>query len=101
MGSQEIIRRAVQSTGGKKQLEATLSTQAAIQASRLLTSGMFFGLMSRVQSSRGLGKHDMMTQGADGSFFLEPKLTMVISQCQDYGMCACVLRSQLLKAEQN
>ena len=54
--------------------------------------------MGRDQSSGGLGKHGRMTQGEDGSFFLELKLTMVISQCQDYGMCACVLRSGLLKA---
>ena len=32
MGSQETIRRAAQSTGGKKQLEAALNTQAATQA---------------------------------------------------------------------
>ena len=47
----------------------------------------------------GLGKHEMKTQGEDGSFFLEPKLTMVISQCQDYESVACALRSGLLKTE--
>ena len=65
MGSQEIIPRTAQSTGGQrqssktlqrtnesKQLEATLVTQAAIQASRLLTSELLLGL---VQSLGGLG----------------------------------------------
>ena len=47
----------------------------------------------------GLGEHEMKTQGDDGSFFLEPKLTMVISQCQDYGMITCALRSGLLKTD--
>ena len=40
-----------------KQLEATRITQVAIQASRLLTSGLLFGLMGRDQSSGGLGEH--------------------------------------------
>ena len=60
MGSQEIIPRTEQSMGGQrqsskalhrtnesKQLEATLNTQAAIHASRLLTSGLLFGLVGR------------------------------------------------------
>ena len=33
--------------------------------------------------------------------FLEPMLTMVISHCENCGLDACVLRSRLLKAEQN
>ena len=33
-------------------------------------SGLLLGLMCRVQSSGDLGKHDRMTQGDDGSFFL-------------------------------
>ena len=40
-----------------------------------------------------------MSQGDDGSFFLEPMLTMVISQCPDYGLVACALRSGLLRTE--
>ena len=57
MGSQEIIRRAAQSTGRKKQFEAAaLNTQAAIQAPRLLTSELLLGLMGRAhRSSGGLG----------------------------------------------
>ena len=60
MRSQEVIPRTAQSMGGKrqsskalhrtnesKQLEATHITQAAIQASRLLTSGLLFGLVCR------------------------------------------------------
>ena len=75
MGNQEVFPRTALSKGGKrqsskvlnrtnesKQLEATLFTQAAIQASRLLTSGLFFGLMGRDQSSSGLGKHGMVTK---------------------------------------
>ena len=46
----------------------------------------------------GLGTWSDVT-GDDGSFFLEPMLTMVISQCQDYGMIARALRSGLLKTE--
>ena len=79
MGSQEVIpRTALRRTNESKQLETTLNTQAAIQASRLLTSGLFFGLVGRVhRSSGGLGnmvhvEHDLKTQGDDGSFFLEP-----------------------------
>ena len=54
MGSQELIRRAAQSSGGKrqsskvllrtnesKQLEASRITQAIIQVARLLTSGLY------------------------------------------------------------
>ena len=84
MGSQEVIHRTAQSMGGKrqsskvlhrtnesKQLEATLNTQAAIQASRLLTSGLIFGLVGRDhRSSGGLGEHGMKSFGDDGSFFL-------------------------------
>ena len=68
MGSQEIIPRTALSMGGKrqrsktlhrtnesKQFEETLITQAAIQAARLLTSGLLFGLVGRDQSSGGLG----------------------------------------------
>ena len=33
------------------------------------------------------------------AFFLEPMLTMVISQCQDHESVACALRSGLLKIE--
>ena len=33
------------------------------------------------------------------AFFLELKLTMVISHCQDHGSVACALRSGLLKTE--
>ena len=53
--------------------------------------------MGRVQSSSGLGKHDMMTQSEDGSFFLEPMLTMVISHCEKCGSGACTMRIGLLK----
>ena len=66
MGSQEVIPRAAQSMGGKrqsskvlqrtnesKQLEATLNTLAAIQASRLLTSGLLFVLVGRDHRSSG------------------------------------------------
>ena len=54
-----------------KQLEATRITQAAIQASKLLTSGLQFGLVGRDHSrSRQTREHEMMSQGDDGSFFL-------------------------------
>ena len=62
MGSQDVIPRIAQSIGGKrqsskalhrtnesKQLEATLITQAVIQASRLSTSGLLFVLVGRDQ----------------------------------------------------
>ena len=47
----------------------------------------------------GFGKHGLMSQGDNGSFFLEPMLTMVISQRQDHESVACALRSGLLKIE--
>ena len=69
MGSQEIIPRTALSMGGQRQssetlhqtneskhLEAGLNTQAAIRASSLLTSGLYFGLVGRFhRSSGGLG----------------------------------------------
>ena len=63
MGSQEVIEvipltapskgekrqssEALHRTDESKQFETTLDTQAAIQASRLLTSGLYFGLVGR------------------------------------------------------
>ena len=69
MGSQEVV---------------VLRTPAAIQASRLLTSELFFGLVGRVhRSSGGLGdmvhKEHEMTQNDDGSFFLEPNIDESLS----------------------
>ena len=94
MRSQEIIHRTAQFMGGKrqssktlrranesKQLEATLITQAVIQASRLLTSGLLFGPVGR-DPQGGLGKHGLMTQVMMEAFH-GPKSTMVISHCQD------------------
>ena len=87
MGSQEVIPRTAPSMGGKrqssealhrtnesKQLEATRITQAAIQASRLFTSGLLFGLAGRdhaiTAALGGLGEHGRRSQGDDGSFLL-------------------------------
>ena len=82
MRSEEIIHRTAQFMGGKrqssktlrranesKQLEATLITQAVIQASRLLTSGLLFGLVGRDQrpARRALETWSDDT-GDDGSF---------------------------------
>ena len=36
----------------------------------------------------GVMGHDMRTQGDDGCFFFEPKLTVVISHRQDHGSVA-------------
>ena len=106
MGNKEIIPRTAQPMGGKrqssealhrtnesKQLEATRKTQVAIQASKLLTSGLSFGLVGRDhRSSGGLWKHEMRTQ--DDKLFLEPKK---MSHCQGHGSIACALRSGLLE----
>ena len=99
-GEKRQSSKALHRTNESKQLEATLITQAAIQASRLLTSGLLFGLVGRDQrpARRTLETWSDVT-GDDGSFFLEPMLTMVINQCQDYESIACALRSGLLKTE--
>ena len=88
---QSMHRTNEATRSNSKQLEATHITQAAIQASRLLTSGLLFGLVGRDRRRvRRTWEHGLMSQGDDGSFFLEPMLTMVISQCQDHGSdCMC------------
>ena len=61
---------------------------AAIQAARLLTSGLNFGLVGRDHHSSWLTLGHEMTQGADGRFLLEPMLIMVISHWQNHGSVA-------------
>ena len=84
MGSQEVIHRTAPSMEGRrqsskalhrtnlsKQLEATHINQAVIQASRLLTSGLLFGLVGRDQRpARRTWDHGLKSQGDDGNFLL-------------------------------
>ena len=65
---------------------------------QLQLSGLLFGLVGRdLRGSTRTWETWDEVAGWWWKLFLEPKLTMVISQCQDYGMFACALRSGLLQ----
>ena len=79
--------KALHRTNESKQLEATLITQASRRPSIKAPNQWIALRPCRPRSlprEAGLGTWSDLT-GDDGSFFLEPKLTMVISHCRDHG----------------